>query len=182
MAPGRARLGRGRRCRRRARRHRRRVPSQRGPSWSQLALLVFSQWVELTYARQLLAAGPSRTGYLLKDRILTSADFVDAIRRIHDGGTALDPDVVQQLFAEPGTDGRLLRLTARERNIFARLAEGRTNQAIADVEHLAVRSVEKVIASIFLKLDLLDNGADHRRVLAVLHYLETQRADKTTRA
>jgi DNA-binding NarL/FixJ family response regulator len=147
MAPGRARLGRGRRCRRRARRHRRRVPSQRGPSWSQLALLVFSQWVELTYARQLLAAGPSRTGYLLKDRILTSADFVDAIRRIHDGGTALDPDVVQQLFAEPGTDGRLLRLTARERNIFARLAEGRTNQAIADVEHLAVRSVEKVIAS-----------------------------------
>lgn len=140
----------------------------------QLGLLVFSQWVELTYARQLLAGNASRVGYLLKDRILSSADFVEAIRRIAAGGTALDPDVVHQLFAQPAVDKRLQRLTPRERSIIARLAEGRSNQAIANIEHLALRSVEKVIATIFEKLDLPSNSTDHRRVLAVLTYLHHQ--------
>lgn len=136
----------------------------------QTAVLLFSQWIETSYARQLLA-DPAKTGYLLKDRIVTTDEFIDAARRVVDGGTALDPEVVRQLLTQPAVDEGLARLTARERDILACLAEGRSNQAVADQFHLALRSVEKHVTSIFTKLDLLPATSDHRRVLAVLRYL-----------
>lgn len=135
------------------------------------AVLVFSQWVETDYARQLLAE-PASIGYLLKDRIVTTDQFIDSVRRVADGGTALDPEVVRQLLARPRVDAGLARLTARERDILSRLAEGRSNQAIADELGLVLRSVEKHVTSIFTKLDLQPAATDHRRVLAVLRYLD----------
>ncbi len=135
------------------------------------AVLVFSQWVETAYARQLLSGNPGRVGYLLKDRIVASADFVDAVRRVAGGGTALDPEVVRQLLGEPAVDAGLGRLTGREREILGLLAEGRSNQAIAEGLALAVRSVEKHVAAIFTKLDLPPAAGDHRRVLAVLRFV-----------
>ena len=102
----------------------------------QTAVLVFSQWVETDYARQLLTE-PAKIGYLLKDRIVTTDQFIDAARRVADGGTAVDPVVVRQLLARPRVDTGLARLTDRERDILARLAEGRSNQAIADQLGLA---------------------------------------------
>ena len=134
------------------------------------AVLVFSQWVETDSAHHLLAE-PAKIGYLLKDRIVTTGQFIDAARRVADGGTALDPEVVQQLLARPRVDAGLARLTDRERDILARLAEGRSNQAIADQLGLALRSIEKNVTSIFTKLDLEPAATDHRRVLAVLRYL-----------
>ncbi|MGH9137019.1 MAG: response regulator transcription factor [Acidimicrobiales bacterium] len=139
------------------------------------AVLVFSQWVETDYARQLLAEQTGKVGYLLKDRIVATDDFLDAVHRVATGGTALDPEVVRQLLARPAGDAGLARLSEREREILARLAEGRSNQAIADELHLAVRSVEKHVTSIFTKLDLAPAATDHRRVLAVLRYLESGR-------
>jgi DNA-binding NarL/FixJ family response regulator len=136
----------------------------------QTAVLVFSQWVETDYARQLLTE-PARIGYLLKDRIVTTDQFIDAARRVADGGTAVDPVVVRQLLARPRVDAGLARLTDRERDILARLAEGRSNQAIADQLGLALRSIEKHVTSIFTKLDLEPAVTDHRRVLAVLRYV-----------
>ena len=136
----------------------------------QTAVLVFSQWVETDYARQLLTE-PAKIGYLLKDRIVTTDQFIDAARRIADGGTAVDPEVVRQLLARPRVDTGLARLTDRERDILARLAEGRSNQAIADQLGLALRSIEKHVTSIFTKLDLEPAATDHRRVLAVLRYV-----------
>ena len=135
-----------------------------------VAVLVFSQWVELTYARQLIAA-PGKVGYLLKDRIISTEAFIDALSRVAAGGTALDPEVVRQLLAGPTVDRGLRRLTERERSVLSLLAQGLANQAIADREVLAIRSVEKVIASIFDKLDLTADAGAHRRVLAVLRYL-----------
>lgn len=140
------------------------------------AVLVFSQWVETAYARQLLAEHQSKVGYLLKDRIVASADFVEAARRVAAGGTALDPEVVRQLLQEPAVDAGLGRLTGREREILGLLAEGRSNQAVADQLHLAIRSVEKVVASIFTKLDLAPTAGDHRRVLAVLRLIRATSA------
>jgi len=134
-------------------------------------VLVFSQWVETEYARQLLAENASKVGYLLKDRILGTDQFIDAARRVAAGGTALDPDVVRQLLARPSIDAGLARLTGREREILAQLAEGRSNQAIALELHLAHRSVEKHITSVFSKLDLPAAATDHRRVLAVLRFI-----------
>jgi DNA-binding NarL/FixJ family response regulator len=136
-----------------------------------VAVLVFSQWIELTYARQLIDANPTKVGYLLKDRIISTNDFVQAARRVANGGTAFDPEVVNQLLARPTGNRQLAQLTDRERSTLALLAEGRSNQTIADTEHLALRSVEKIIAAIFTKLDLPPTTTDHRRVLAVLHYL-----------
>jgi DNA-binding NarL/FixJ family response regulator len=134
-----------------------------------VSVLVFSQWIELTYARRLLAS-PSKVGYLLKDRVISTDGFIDALRRVADGGSALDPEVVRQLLTRPATDAGLRRLTARERSILALLAEGLANQAIADREYLALRSVEKVIASIFDKLDLPADTGAHRRVLAIVRH------------
>jgi DNA-binding NarL/FixJ family response regulator len=135
------------------------------------AVLVFSQWVETGYARDLLRDRPTGVGYLLKDRIVSTGEFVDALRRVAAGGTALDPEVIRQLLATPVRDPGLARLTEREREILALLAEGRSNVAIADLLHLASRSVEKHVTAIFTKLDLAPATTDHRRVLAVLRYL-----------
>ena len=123
------------------------------------SVLVFSQWVETTYARRLLQDNPSRVGYLLKDRIVSTDEFVDALRRVAAGGTALDPEVIRQLLTVPRPDPGLDRLTAREREILALLAEGRSNVAIAERLHLAGRSVEKHVTAIFTKLDLSSRSA-----------------------
>jgi DNA-binding NarL/FixJ family response regulator len=138
------------------------------------AVLVFSQWVETSYARRLLTDHTGKVGYLLKDRIVSTGEFLDALRRVADGGTALDPEVVRQLLAAPGVDAGLARLSAREREILGLLAEGCSNLSIAETLHLAERSVEKHITSIFTKLDLPQDRGNHRRVLAVLRLLNDQ--------
>jgi DNA-binding NarL/FixJ family response regulator len=145
---------------------RRRVPGT--------AILVVSQYVEETYAEELLADGGGGVGYLLKDRIMHVADFLEAVRRVADGGTALDPDVVAQLFRSRRADEPLARLTAREREVLALMAEGRSNAGIAAALVLTVGAVEKHIQSIMSKLELPQAQSDHRRVLAVLAYLREE--------
>jgi len=143
---------------------RRRVPD--------LAVLVVSQYVEHTYAQELLADGRGGVGYLLKDRVMHVADFLEAVRRVAGGGTALDPDVVAQLFSRHREDGPLERLTPRELEVLSLMAEGRSNAGIADSLVLTVGAVEKHVQSILSKLDLPQSPTDHRRVLAVLAYLQ----------
>jgi DNA-binding NarL/FixJ family response regulator len=138
------------------------------------AILVVSQYVELTYATELLSDGRGGVGYLLKDRILDVADFVEAVRRVAGGGTALDPEVVAQLFSRRRPDDPLERLTPRELEVLGRMAEGRSNTAIAQELVLTVGAVEKHIANIFMKLRLPPSESDHRRVLAVLTYMQGQ--------
>jgi DNA-binding NarL/FixJ family response regulator len=140
-------------------------------------VLVFSQYIETRYAADLLGAGSSGSaagvGYLLKDRVGDVSEFVEALSRVAAGGTALDSEVVTQLLrASRRTDG-LGALTAREREVLALMAEGRSNGAIADTLVISERAVEKHVANIFSKLDLTPSDADHRRVLAVLRYLES---------
>jgi DNA-binding NarL/FixJ family response regulator len=137
------------------------------------AILVVSQYVEQTYATELLADGRGGVGYLLKDRVMDVADFVDAVRRVAEGGTALDPEVVAQLFSRQRPDA-LEDLTPREREVLALMAEGRSNAGIAQALVLTVGAVEKHIASILGKLDLPPAEGDHRRVLAVLRYLQEE--------
>lgn len=141
------------------------------------AVLVFSQWVETSYARQLLTGSTAGIGYLLKDRIVSTDAFLDALHRLAAGGTALDPEVVRQLLSAPAVDAGVARLSDREREILGLLAEGRSNLAIAADLHLALRSVEKHVTAIFTKLDLAEAPTDHRRVLAVLRYLNSQGCD-----
>ncbi len=136
------------------------------------AVLVVSQYVEQTYARELLADGRGGIGYLLKDRIIHVAGFLEAVRRVADGGTALDPEVVTQLFSHQREDGPLERLTPREREVIALMAEGRSNAGVAAALVLTVGAVEKHVQSIMAKLDLPPSASDHRRVLAVLTYLQ----------
>jgi DNA-binding NarL/FixJ family response regulator len=138
----------------------------------ELAILVVSQYVEHTYAAELLAEGGGGVGYLLKDRIMDVDEFVDAVRRVAEGGTALDPEVVAQLFSRRRTKGPLQRLTKRELEVLGLMAEGRSNAAIAGQLVLSIGAIEKHIASIFTKLALPQTGTDHRRVLAVLAYLQ----------
>jgi DNA-binding NarL/FixJ family response regulator len=139
-------------------------------SGSGTAILVVSQYVEHSYAAELLAeAGSGGIGYLLKDRVLDVADFVEAVRRVGSGGTALDPEVVAQLFA--ARKRPLDQLTPREQEVLELMAEGRSNGAIAETLVLSVGAVEKHVASIFQKLRLAQSPGDHRRVLAVLEYL-----------
>ena len=121
------------------------------------AVLVFSQWIETSYARRLLLDSPTKVGYLLKDLILSTGDFLEALKRVAAGGTALDPEVIRQLLATPSTDTGLDRLTGREHEILVLLAEGRSNIAIAATLHLAGRSVEKHVTAIFT------NSTCHRR-------------------
>jgi DNA-binding NarL/FixJ family response regulator len=135
------------------------------------AVLIVSQYVEQAYAAELLADGSGGVGYLLKDRIMDVDDFVDAVRRVASGGTALDPEVVNQLFARQRADGPLGRLTPREREVLSLMAEGRSNTAIAAELVLTVGAVEKHVANILMKLRLPPSDTDHRRVLAVLEYL-----------
>jgi DNA-binding NarL/FixJ family response regulator len=139
------------------------------------AILVVSQYVEQTYATELLADGRGGVGYLLKDRIMDVGDFVDAVRRVAEGGTALDPEVVAQLFARQ-QHGPLEHLTPRELEVLGLMAEGRSNAGIAEALVLTVGAVEKHVASILAKLRLPPSESDHRRVLAVLTYLQADDA------
>ena len=136
------------------------------------AVLVVSQYVEHTYAQELLADGRGGVGYLLKDRVMHVADFLEAVRRVAGGGTALDPDVVAQLFSRRRQDGPLERLTPRESEVLSLIAEGRSNAGIAELLVLTVGAVEKHVQSILSKLNLPQSAGDHRRVLAVLAYLQ----------
>jgi DNA-binding NarL/FixJ family response regulator len=136
------------------------------------AILVVSQYVEPTYATELLADGRGGIGYLLKDRIMDVEDFLDAVRRVAEGGTALDPEVVAALLGGRKPDDPLGRLTPREREVLGLMAEGRSNAAIAKELVLTVGAIEKHIANIFMKLRLAPSETDHRRVLAVLAYMQ----------
>jgi DNA-binding NarL/FixJ family response regulator len=136
-----------------------------------LPVLVLSQYVEQLYARELLAGGTGGIGYLLKDRVFDSAQFVDAIRRVAAGGTAMDPEVISRLLARNTGDGALAALSPREREVLALMAEGRSNAAIAARLVITERAVAKHTASIFVKLGLQPSDDDNRRVLAVLAYL-----------
>ena len=137
-----------------------------------VGVLVFSQWVETRYAAELLASSSSGVGYLLKDRVADVSEFVDALTRVAAGGTALDPEVVRQLLGASRRRDTLATLTPREREVLGLMAEGRTNAAIARQLVVSDRAVEKHVANIFTKLDLPPAGEDHRRVLAVLRYLD----------
>ena len=136
-----------------------------------LAVLVFSQYIETRYAAELLASRADGVGYLLKDRVAHVSEFVAALERVAAGGTALDPEVVTQLFGASRRTDTLGALSPREREVLALMAEGRSNAAIATALVVSPRAVEKHIASIFTKLDLPPSDTDHRRVLAVLRYL-----------
>jgi DNA-binding NarL/FixJ family response regulator len=133
-------------------------------------VLVLSQYVRVSYAAELLDAGADGVGYLLKDRVSDLAEFTAAIRRVGSGGSAFDPAVVSQLLGRR-RDESDSRLTDRERAVLALMAEGRTNQAIAQQLFIAERTVEKHCTNIFTKLNLSSSPHDHRRVLAVLRYL-----------
>lgn len=137
-----------------------------------VGILVFSQYVETRYAAELLAGGAARIGYLLKDRVADVKDFVEALERVASGGTALDPEVVTQLMGASRRTETLDRLSGREREVLALMAEGRSNSAIAASLVISEGAVEKHVANIFSKLDLHATPGDHRRVLAVLRYLE----------
>jgi DNA-binding NarL/FixJ family response regulator len=134
-------------------------------------VLVLSQYVETRQAIKLLQHAPQRVGYLLKDRVSDIAEFVGTLRHIARGGSAIDPDVVAQLLHRHGEDGALARLTSRERDILALIAEGRSNHAICQHLHLSPKTVDTHVGSIFAKLGLLPAADDHRRVLAVLMYI-----------
>jgi DNA-binding NarL/FixJ family response regulator len=134
------------------------------------AILIISQYVEGTYARELLADGRGGVGYLLKDRVMDVDAFVEAVRRVADGGTALDPEVVAHFV---GRRDRLAALTPREHEVLALMAEGRSNASIAEALVLTVGAVEKHVASILQKLRLPPSDETHRRVLAVLAYLDS---------
>ncbi|HYU04140.1 MAG TPA: response regulator transcription factor [Jatrophihabitantaceae bacterium] len=137
-----------------------------------VGVLVFSQWVETRYAAELLASSSSGVGYLLKDRVADVSEFVEALTRVAAGGTALDPEVVRQLLGASRRRDALATLTSRKREVLGLMAEGRTNGAIARQLVVSDRAVEKHVANIFTKLDLPPSGEDHRRVLAVLRYLD----------
>lgn len=135
-----------------------------------LPVLVLSQYVEPLYARELMADRRGGVGYLLKDRVSQVAQFVDALHRVAAGGTAMDPEVVAQLLGRQRS--RLDGLTAREREVLALMAEGRTNAAIAEKLFVTEKAIGKHINNVFRKLDLAESADDNRRVLAVLAYLE----------
>jgi DNA-binding NarL/FixJ family response regulator len=138
--------------------------------WPDIAILVLSQYVEERYAADLLSANTSSVGYLLKDRVADVADFLEALRRVAAGGTALDPEVVAQLLLRRGADP-LEALTQRERDVLALMAEGRSNAEIGSALVITDSAVSKHINSIFAKLGLHPGDTGHRRVLAVLRYL-----------
>lgn len=143
--------------------------------WPRVGVLIFSQYVETRYATQLLGNGGSGVGYLLKERVVDIAEFVSALERVASGGTALDPEVVTQLFSAGRRTSALDALTKREREVLGLMAEGRTNQSIAESFVVTERAVEKHIANIFTKLGLPPGeSGGHRRVLAVLRHLDAR--------
>ena len=140
----------------------------------ELAVLVLSQYVEENYATELLSGDLRGIGYILKDRVTDVGQFVDTVDRIGEGGTAIDAEVVSQLLARTRRHEPLGELSAREREVLGLMAEGRTNAAIASELVVTQRAVEKHVKSIFQKLSLPPAESDHRRVLAVLRYLEAR--------
>jgi len=136
-----------------------------------LPVLVLSQYVEQRYASELFAGDVRGLGYVLKDRVADVDDFLDDLVRVAGGGTVIDPEVVSQLLARSGRDD-LDKLTPREREVLELMAEGRSNAAIADRLVVGTAAVEKHVTSILMKLGLPPDGDDHRRVLAVLRWLE----------
>jgi len=138
-----------------------------------VGVLVLSQYVEPAYAMELLAESAEGVGYLLKDRVADVNEFADAVRRVGDGGSALDPTIVSQLVGRRRGDDPIDQLTPREREVLGLMAEGRSNQGIADRLVVTERAVEKHVTSIFGKLRLPADAEDHRRVLAVLAYLRS---------
>jgi len=141
----------------------------------EMAILVLSQYVEERYASDLLAAGGAGIGYLLKERVADVGEFVESVRRVAEGGTAFDPEVVAQLMGRRRRDDPLSELTPREREVLSLMAEGLSNSAIAKKLWLTVGAVEKHISSIFGRLGLLPGDDENRRVRAVLTYLEGTR-------
>jgi DNA-binding NarL/FixJ family response regulator len=137
-----------------------------------VAVVVLSQYVEENYATELVAGRARGVGYLLKDRVADVGDFVEALRRVADGGTALDPEVVSQLLSRARRRDPLARLSPRESEVLRLMAEGRSNTAIAQALVVSEGAVEKHVSNIFAKLDLPPAEQDHRRVLAVLRWLE----------
>jgi DNA-binding NarL/FixJ family response regulator len=139
-----------------------------------LPILILSQYVEQTFARELFTSGEGGVGYLLKDRVADPSQFVEAVRRVADGGTALDPEAVATLLGRGDRQGRLELLTPREQEVLSLMAEGRSNGGIAEKLVVSERAVEKHVSNIFWKLDLPASGKEHRRVLAVLAWLQAQ--------
>jgi DNA-binding NarL/FixJ family response regulator len=139
----------------------------------EVGVLVLSQYVEVGLALKLLADSAERTGYLLKDRISDVREFVEAVRRVGAGGSAIDPIIVSTLLSKRRSDDPLDELTRREREVLELMAEGRSNAGIAEALVITTRAVEKYVSSIFGKLGLPSGGNDSRRVLAVLLYLRT---------
>jgi DNA-binding NarL/FixJ family response regulator len=135
-----------------------------------LGILLLSQYIEVAYAQELLSSGGAGIGYLLKDRVASLEELDDAVTRIAAGGTVLDPEVVTQLLGR--RHDPIATLTPREREVLALMGEGRTNAAVASALFIGTGAVEKNVTSIFQKLGLDDSGTDHRRVLAVLAWLQ----------
>lgn len=138
----------------------------------EVSVLVLSQYVEVAYARELLAESAEGLGYLLKDRVADVEALTDAVRRVGAGGSALDPEVVSQMLGRRRDDDPLEQLTPREREVLGLMAEGRSNAAIAAELVVTERAVEKHVTGIFAKLELGTSSEDHRRVLAVLRFLD----------
>lgn len=138
------------------------------------AVMVLSQYVEEQYATELVASRSKGVGYLLKDRVADTSDFLAALREVHGGGTVLDPEVVTQLLTRARHSDPLASLSPREREVLDLMAQGRTNGAIVQALYVSDGAVEKHVSSIFTKLDLPPTEGDHRRVLAVLRWLEQE--------
>jgi DNA-binding NarL/FixJ family response regulator len=141
-----------------------------------IGIVILSQHVDLGTAMRLLAEKPERLGYLLKDRVIDVDEFVGALRRVAAGGSVLDAEVVSRLLASGREDGPLARLTPRDREVLRLVAEGRSNRAIGERLAVTERAVSKHVTSIFHKLELPQDGDDNRRILAVLAYLQPDRA------
>jgi DNA-binding NarL/FixJ family response regulator len=142
--------------------------------WPSLPIVVLSQYVEENYASELLAGDLGGIGYVLKDRVTDVRQFVETVERVANGGTAIDPEVVSQLLARTRRQRPIAELTPREREVLGLMAEGRSNTAIAEQLVITQRAVEKHVKNIFQKLRLAPADTDHRRVLAVLRYLEAR--------
>jgi serine/threonine-protein kinase len=138
-----------------------------------VGVLLLSQYVETDSAMDLVSEGAGRLGYLLKDRVVKVQEFTDAVRRVAAGGSVIDPEVVSRLVGRARQDNPIDTLTEREREVLSLMAEGRSNQAIAETLCLSAKSIEGHVRNIFTKLGLNDTPDDHRRVLAVLKYLKS---------